>query len=388
MEIPEHYRGREQAFIKHTLLKAYIGRLFMIIGRYASVIRYVDGFAGPWQEGTHNLEDTSIAISLDIMSTCRDGLNQQRKQVDFKALFVEKEKEPFQRLQEFLKGKAHNRIEAQCMNGDFFDLRDKILKWCGTNDFAFFFIDPTGWRHAIEIPTLRPLLQRNNSEYLINFMFDFILRTHTQTAFEEHMQEIFGEVPNTVGMTPKEREAHLLKRYRESLKNAQPQTGEKPRSAYVRVLDPHKDRTKYDLVYLTRHPRGIEVFMEESEKLEIIQRRVRARTKQERRVEKTGQWELFNVDSSIEEDEDRIDVEHVKRYWLKKLSSSLKLFGILELADMLEETDWFISDFQMAFAELEEEGKVKNSDKKRKRRTRFVNFDARNGKGEYIKRIE
>ncbi len=339
MEIPEHYKGREQAFIKHTLLRAYIKRLFMIIGRYANVIRYVDCFSGPWQEGTENLEDTSIAISLDIMRTCRDGLNQQRKKVDFKALFVEKEKDPFERLQEFLKEKARSRIDAQCMNGYFYDLRDKILKWCGPNDFAFFFIDPTGWRHAIEIPTLRPLLQRKNSEYLINFMFDFILRTHTQTAFEKHMKEIFGEVPNTVGMTPKERETHLLKQYRESLKNAQPQTGEKPRSAYVRVLDPYKNRTKYDLVYLTRHPRGIRVFMEESEKLEIIQRRVRARTRQERRVEKTGPRELFDVDSSIEGNEDRIDVEDVENYWLKKLSSSPKLFGIVELADMLEETD-------------------------------------------------
>ena len=28
--IPGHYRGREQAFVKHTLLKGYIEKLFMI----------------------------------------------------------------------------------------------------------------------------------------------------------------------------------------------------------------------------------------------------------------------------------------------------------------------------------------------------------------------
>ncbi len=42
----------------------------------------------------------------------------------------------------------------------------------------------------------------------------------------------------------------------------------------------------------------------------------------------------------------------------------------------------------MAFAELEKAGRVKNIDKKRKRRKSFVHFDARNGKGEYIKSIE
>ena len=64
--IPEHYHGREQAFIKHELLRAYLERLFMIIGKHEKTISYVDCFAGPWQEDTEDLEDTSIAISLRI----------------------------------------------------------------------------------------------------------------------------------------------------------------------------------------------------------------------------------------------------------------------------------------------------------------------------------
>jgi hypothetical protein len=55
MKIPEHYKGREQAYIKHTLLKSYLERLFMIIGQSATRICYVDCFAGPWQEGSDYL---------------------------------------------------------------------------------------------------------------------------------------------------------------------------------------------------------------------------------------------------------------------------------------------------------------------------------------------
>ena len=47
--IPENYKNREQAFIKHTLLRSYLERLFMIIGHRERVISYVDCFAGPWQ---------------------------------------------------------------------------------------------------------------------------------------------------------------------------------------------------------------------------------------------------------------------------------------------------------------------------------------------------
>jgi hypothetical protein len=44
---PDDYIGREQTFIKHTLLKAYLERLFMIVGKYQESISYVDCFAGP-----------------------------------------------------------------------------------------------------------------------------------------------------------------------------------------------------------------------------------------------------------------------------------------------------------------------------------------------------
>ena len=383
MEIPASYYGREQAFIKHTLLKTYLERLFMIIGQHEKKICYIDCFAGPWQESSPDLKDTSIAISLDIIEKCREGLRKIGKDVHFRALYVEKEPEPYCKLEAFLKERSKSGVETMAIKGEFIDLRDDILSWTGSNDFAFFFIDPKGWKNSVEIPTLRPLLQRPHSEFLVNFMYDFLLRTHTQEPFAEDIQAIFGEVPETRGMSPKEREFFLMKKYRNYLKFAQPALAKNPRAVSVSILDPVKDRTKYHLVYLTRHPFGIVVFMQESEKIDIIQRTVRAHTKLERRIEKSGQFEIFQDDFAGGNEDDRVDISDVKKYWLSKLSSNPKSFDIITLADMLEETGWFISDFQETFRGLENENRAKNLDAKRKRTVNVVNFD----KGESLVKL-
>ena len=383
MEIPASYIGREQAFVKHTLLKSYLERLFMIVGQHETVITYVDCFAGPWQESSADLQDTSIAISLNIIEKCQEGLRKNNRNVKFRALYVEKDESAFNKLEAYLNDRARAGIDTKPLRGEFIDLRDDILSWCGAKDFTFFFIDPKGWKQAVEISTLRPLLQRPYSEYLINFMYDFLLRIHTQDVHTEDIEAIFGEVPDTQGMSPKEREVFLLKKYRAHLKSVQPASNNKPRSACVAVLDPVKDRTKYHLVYLTRHALGIKVFMEASEKVDIVQKTVRTRAKQDRRLEKTGQFDIFAGREEISEDDDRIDLEEVKKSWLTLLSPIPRQFDIMTLADMLEETGWFIGDFQNAFRELESEGLAKNLNATRKRPVNAVNFE----KGEKLVRI-
>ena len=383
MEIPRDYKGKEQSFIKHRLLKTYLERLFMIIGQYENRIRYVDCFAGPWKAESDDFKDTSIAISLNIMKGCHESLKKQGKNIRFKALFIEKNIESYKRLNSFLKKESTEEVSAVPLHGDFYSLRSDILRWCGNDDFTFFFIDPTGWK-VVEIDTLYPLLQRRRSEYLINFMFYSIVRVHNQAIFEEHMIKIFGEVPNTTGLSPEAREKYLLDLYRNQLKKVQPiSAGRKPRSAYVKILDPYKDQTKYDLVYLTRHPLGIKVFMEASEKLDIVQKKVRSKVKQDHRIGKSGQLELEFTDFGVNRD-NKLDLSAVKDYWLSKLSFKPKRFGIEELADMLEETDWFISDLQKAFKELIKDGKAENCHAKRVRPKHVVHFE----KNESLKRVK
>ena len=81
-------------------------------------------------------------------------------------------------------------------------------------------------------------------------------------------------------------------------------------------------------------------------------------------------------DSDSPSNEINIDLSEVKEYWLSKLAYTPKRFGLEKLADMLEETDWFISHFQAAFKELQKEGKVRNIDSARIRPKNVVHFHA------------
>lgn len=61
--VPEVYEGREQALVKHALLKSYLEKLVLIIGMSAKQTRkaeicFVDCFAGPCRSSpAHRLLD-------------------------------------------------------------------------------------------------------------------------------------------------------------------------------------------------------------------------------------------------------------------------------------------------------------------------------------------
>jgi hypothetical protein len=45
----EHYRGREQTYLKHFFLERYLERVAYKVGSFAPEFVYVDGFSGPWK---------------------------------------------------------------------------------------------------------------------------------------------------------------------------------------------------------------------------------------------------------------------------------------------------------------------------------------------------
>src|SRR5688572_14593184 len=179
--VPEAYQGREQAYIKHELLKAYLEKLFLIIGMSSeklgiAEICYVDCFAGPWSTENESLNDTSIGVSLRILDKCQKDLSARGVKIRFRALYIEKDDTAFTRLERFLSRQTPVGVDASAQHGDFVALREQILNWCGARAFTFFFIDPTGWKE-VSVEALKPLLQRRQSEFLINFMYDFVNRT-------------------------------------------------------------------------------------------------------------------------------------------------------------------------------------------------------------------
>jgi hypothetical protein len=166
-----------------------------------------------------------------------------------------------------------------------------------------------------------------------------------------------------------------------------PEGGTEAYSASVRVMDPIKNRTKYHLIYITRHPKGIKEFMEQSEKLDMIQPQLRAQAKFDRNIQQRGAAQtslgLDHLMSGVSPTDDPFAVVDVKGYWLSKLSTVPKVFGLVEMVQLLSESGCYLSTLQQALGELIAEGRVKNLDAKRKRSKNHVDFD----KGEHLIRI-
>lgn len=382
--VPGTYDGREQAWIKHQLLKSYLERLLMIVGmggRRTGEIElcYVDCFSGPWGDDSEGLEGTSIAISLQTMERCRRVLLGKQVKVTMRALFVERDPVAFGRLQTHLSQSCPSGVRADCMHGDFVDLRQSILAWCGRRAFTFFFVDPKGWK-PIDVNVLKPLLERPNSEFLINFMYDFVNRTASMVQWQSDIAHLLGcdvgAIQEMAGMTAEERESFLVKAYRAGLKQCLTVVNEKfpPRTAHVRVLDPQKDRAKYHLVYLTSHPKGIVEFMEISEGLEIIQRRVLAAKRHARRQERTGMDDLFG-DEGFAPASNVTDAREVDGFWLCYLVESPTQVGEKEMADFFEATGWMPGDYQASLVRLMQEGHVRNLDALKPRRSRPLHYE-------------
>ncbi|MBP7780140.1 MAG: three-Cys-motif partner protein TcmP [Burkholderiaceae bacterium] len=369
--VPAIYDGRQQAWIKHQLLENYLEKLLLIIGMAARIpgkveICYVDCFAGPWGDDSEQMEGTSIAISMRTMAMCKQKLAKLGVDATMRALFIELDKRAFGRLSDYLLKATPAGVEAQCKEGDFLALRQDILSWCGNTAFAFFFIDPKGWK-TVGVPNLRPLLARPHSEFLINFMYDFINRTAAMREWQSEIAAFLDQpievVQGLEGATPQVRETALLSTYREGIKNALPtqRARYRPRTAYVRVMDRDRERAKYHLVYLTTHPAGIIEFMQISQNVELIQKRVRVAKKVEIRQQQSGMNDMF-----AEAYDDLADVDEqaspgvVDEFWLSYLSTDPKAVDEDAFADILENRGWTPKDLQSSLVRLIQAGKVRN----------------------------
>lgn len=368
--LPENYFGREQAFVKHRILKTYIERLFMIVGmKKETVINFVDCFSGPWQEGDEKLSDTSIGISLEQMKRCKGILKHSYdRDVRFRALFIEEDEAAFAKLKKFLDDNHYPEIETACINSDYSQVTDEIVGWCGGH-FSFLFLDAKGW--DIGMNRIRPLLQMENCELLINLMYDFINRFVTVPTQAETMIDIFGEVPDLSNVNPDQRHQKLIDLYRNHLKGEY-----NGRTSYVDIEDPGKDRVLYNLIYLTRHPRGLQVFKDESEKLDLVQRVTQMETKLRNQEKSNGMDDMFGLDQACATAAIVDNRSLAKDYLLGTLANGPLKIDLDCWADLLEVSNLYPGDFQIAMSELLKDGLVENMDvDPSRRRKKFIQPD-------------
>jgi three-Cys-motif partner protein len=291
-----HYVDREQSYVKHVFLESYLEALAHKTASSYPHIVYVDGFAGPWQSANEDREDTSFGIALRALRQAKGSWKEKKPNLRMSAFLVERDPAAYQQLARI--PDLYRDVTIKTYNDDFLSVFPTILRDIPEDAFAFFLIDPKGWR--IPLRALEKLLTRPHSEVIFNFMFDFINRAAsmkddvTVTGLDELIP--FGEwrtkleeAEQSGGVTPDQRKKILVAAFSYSLKCL----GKYDYVAETTVLHPVKNRPLYCLFYASRHPKGIEVFRNCQIKALREESKIRAATKVKRAASASGQSELF-----------------------------------------------------------------------------------------------
>jgi three-Cys-motif partner protein len=259
------YAGREQSYVKHVFLERYLERLAHKIASVYPHVVFVDGFAGPWQSANEKLEDTSFGIALSALRRAKASWKARHREVKMFTFLVERDGEAYKKLAQV--PARYPDIAIKTYEADFLTILPKILKDLPRDAFAFFLIDPKGWR--IPLARLAQMLARPKSEVIFNFMFDFINRAASikDPVVVAGLDELIpqgdwrarlaaAEASSPGGLSPDERKAVLVEAFASNLAHF----GNYSYVAETTILRPVKDRPLYCLFYATRHKTGIEVF--------------------------------------------------------------------------------------------------------------------------------
>ena len=91
--------GREQAYVKHSLLRDYLPELAYRIGRTWDSLVYIDGFAGPWQTHEPDHADSSFGVAIEALRRSQNGLRDTHGQeLHVNCILVEKDNVAFAEL--------------------------------------------------------------------------------------------------------------------------------------------------------------------------------------------------------------------------------------------------------------------------------------------------
>lgn len=283
-----HYEGgREQAYVKHSLLQIYLPELAFKVGQKWNALVYVDGFAGPWKTHDPDHADSSFGIAIKALRQSQSGLSEgSGRKLNITCVLVEQDKVAFTELERIASTESSPDFEVQALHGEFVNqipVIDRLTSRSGRNAFKFVLLDPTGWTQ-IPMGKLKSFLHERSSEVLVTLMTRDINRFLAEPDRADSYRRLFGrdEVLEVLQTAPlNERAERAVLEYSQSLKEL---CGYKHVSAAV-ILEPNKESIRYFLVYATNHHRGIEVFKGAEIKASKIQDDIRHQA----HIQKTGQ---------------------------------------------------------------------------------------------------
>jgi three-Cys-motif partner protein len=311
------YTGREQTLIKHKLLERYLKAAMPILGSWADDLYYIDCLAGPWETVDPALSDTSFAIASDVLRRTKPILKSRGRSPTMRALLIERDRGAYERLSRF--ASAIHDIDVVAKNWDFEKSIQKIVQSVEKRrrSFPFFFIDPTGWECAA-IPVIKPLLQVQPGEVLINLMTSWISRFLADPT--KPFQNLLGPgFERIIVLSGDDREEAIISCYTEAVREA----GNFPYVCTMPILKSTNEAFHFHMVYATRSPKGVEEFKRAEDEVVPFMHGVRADAKIGKLLQKTGQYPL------LEASEMYVDERH-SRYRAANLQRAEKAVSKVE----------------------------------------------------------
>jgi three-Cys-motif partner protein len=379
MTLP-HYEDREQTAVKHQILTRYLSAFVPIVGNWASDITYIDCLAGPWESVNPDFEDASFARAIHVLRSARGVLQTRGKSPTMRCLFIEKDSDSYAKLKQYCDGISD--IEVTARHWDLTEHVHDVVRFAKerNNSFPFTFIDPNGWEQ-LEIDLIRPILAMVPGEVLINFMTSWIMRfiSVEGKGFDRVLGDDWTRLAKLKG---EEQEDELVRSYANAVRVA----GGFKYVCTLPVLKANQDAFHFQMIYGTRHMRGVEVFKETEKHIIPFMHDTRAQAQARKRFLQSGQHDLLQP-------EERYRERKFTRYQVRSLKAARsELRSILESSKAMPYDDaWAIamqhsgvmdSDFREWLTEWKASGLLQITNQRPGQRL------ARKGQGQYLKWTE
>jgi three-Cys-motif partner protein len=294
-----------------------------VASRYDSFV-YVDGFAGPWKSvAGETFTDTSFGIALQHMTAQRILYASRGRDVRMRAVLVEKDQKTFESLKQAIM--RYPKIDCVPLQGEMEEHVSKIIGAIKSDAFSFALIDPKGFP---DVEAIMPLIKRQHSEALVNFMFDFANR-FAATPLIPALEKWLSSDGNTQWksevekLTGKDREERLETLAVEKLRKV---AGYKY-APVISVDKPLHDRTLYKLIFLTRRPKGLQVFRDSEHAALEAQAASRSKAKAGAREAKSGMADFFGGTTDVAFDRSTLNLKAGEDSARAKLLDILKHDG-------------------------------------------------------------
>lgn len=261
--IPTIWDIESHTIAKHLILEEYLKAWFPILTRWKDRIVYLDGFAGPgvYQGGEEGSPLIAIRTALDAKILNPDS------EITF--LFIDNDQARTKVLSQVLADRITlpNNMNYRVVTSNFADSLNQTLNSLEQDGHnlapTFAFIDPFGYG-GFPMELVTRLLNYRSCEVLITFMDGFVNR-FLDTSHENAVNELFGtdgwQQARQISTTT-QRIDFLLDFYTNQLKT-------RVKTKFVRTfrMTDENNRIIYDLIFATKHPKGMEIMKKAMEKV-------------------------------------------------------------------------------------------------------------------------